>query len=135
MQLFFNMLLAIFYKLIKRKNPRDLAAPEKVYAQAVSTSKATLKDVAAEVAQNTTINAEELEAAYKMGNKVIARRLAEGQTVDIEYLAMFYPSLKSAGADTEEAFNANTHVKKQGVTIRPKAYLLKVVQEAMLKRK
>ena len=127
--------MSIFYKLINHKNPRDLTAPEKVYASVVTSGKATLADLAAEIAENTTINAAEVEAALKMLKPVVIRRLSAGQSADLEGLCTFYPRISSAGAETEEDFNANTHVRKVGVSVRPDRELQDEVSRAGLQRR
>ncbi len=89
----------------------------------------------AEIAQNTTLNAGEVELALKVLGQVAERRVAEGQIVDLDNLCTIYPSISSDGADTEADFNANTHIRKVGVRIRPKANLVAAAQAAALQKK
>jgi predicted histone-like DNA-binding protein len=135
LNLFFNVLLAIFYKLIKRKNPRDLTAPEKYYAKVVFSGKVTLKELAPEISENITINAVEIEASIRSLGPAIKRHLAQGQIVEIEGIGTCYPSVSSSGADTEEAFNANTHIRDIYAVFRPTADTHEAVNKAGLTRK
>jgi predicted histone-like DNA-binding protein len=127
--------MAIFYNLIRRKNPRDLSAPEKVYASVITSGKAELADLAAEIAENTTINAAEVEAALKLLEPAVIRRLSAGQSAGLGGLCTFYPRISSEGAESEEAFNANTHIRKVGVSVRPGKALQEQVSKAGLQRR
>lgn len=75
--------MAIFYKLIRRKNPRDLYAPEKVYVTMVTSIKAELTDVISSIAENTTLNAAEVKAVLEMVEPEIARRVSGGQSTGL----------------------------------------------------
>jgi hypothetical protein len=75
--------MAIFYKLIRRKNPRDLYAPEKFYATVVTSGKAELTAIASSIAENTMLNAAEVKAVLEMVEPEIVRRVSGGQSTGL----------------------------------------------------
>ena len=126
--------MAIRFKIVQRKNPRDLEAPPKYYGSVVTTGKAKTSDLAKEVAENTTLNAAELELALRLLSQVSRRRLAEGQSVDVLDLCTLTPTVSTEGAETEADFNMSSHLRKVTVRIRPKKELLEAVRSASLEK-
>ncbi len=126
--------MAVRYKIVPKKNPQKLDDPPKYYAQVVVSGKDSTQALAKEIAQNTTLGRADIIGVLTALGEIVATHLAMGRSVDLLDLCILSPSISSAGANSEEEFNANTHIKKVGVKIRPKRSLVDVVQKAGVER-
>jgi len=135
LNVFFNMIHAIFYKIIQKKNPRDQQAAPKFYASTASAGKIYTEDLAKEMGKSYTISEGELIGMLYMLGDLVNAHVAQGQTVELRKLGTFQPVIHSKGADTAEAYNANTHVTKITVRFRPDSALLNAAQNAGIQRR
>ena len=54
--------------------------------------------------------------------------------VELGNLCIFYPSLQSEGADTEDAFSTVSHIKRKGIRIIPKQSLSNQMSEVSVEK-
>ena len=126
--------MAITYKVVPKKNPQDLNAAPKYYAQVVVTGKDSTASIANELAQNSTMNRGEIVGFLTMLQDIISNRLVQGRSIDLLGLCDISPKISSSGADSEAKFNANTHILKIGINIRAKKKLVEAVAKAGVQR-
>jgi len=122
------------FKVRSRKNPRDLAAPPKYYAQVVYTGKKGLKSLSERIAHSSTMSEADIYGVLIALTHEIAESLKEGSIVELGDLCSFYPALQSDGADTAEAFSASTYVKRKGVNVRASRSLTSKLAEVSLRK-
>jgi predicted histone-like DNA-binding protein len=126
--------MSFSYKVRERKNPQDLQAAPKFYAQVVYTGKKDLKALAERIAFSSTMSEADIYGVLIALNHEIGEALKEGSIVELGDLCSFYPALQSAGSDTAEDFLATTHVKRKGVRVRASHSLSAKLAEVSLKK-
>jgi predicted histone-like DNA-binding protein len=98
--------MSILYNKIERGNPSDQAAPKKWYPVLKSTGSVKEKEVAKQLADETTLNPKEAEFAVSQLFKVVIADLLNGNTVQLGDLGSFRLTAHCEGVDTEEAVTA-----------------------------
>ncbi len=118
--------MTLLYNKVRKGNPAKPEDPKKWYLNLKSLGMIGEKEVARQIADETTLNPKEAEMALAQFEKILQRLLLDGHTVQLGDWGFFQLTLHCAGADTEkEAVVAN--VKK--INIRFKAG--KSLQEAI----
>ena len=109
------------YKLVKRKDfTKD--APEgatKFYAQLVNNGTVSFDELCESIAEETALTSADVKSCLDRLPRQIARHVKEGRTVQVGELGTFRPTVGSKGADTEEAFDATTMMKRPSVSFLP----------------
>ncbi len=126
--------MAIRFKLMARKNPQNPSDPPKYYAQVVPNGKTNLRTLSKRVANHTTMSAADVYGVLMALEEEIISALQDGQQVELGNLCIFYPDLKSDGADSEDAFNASSHIKRKGIRIRPKRVLARQMEDVPVEK-
>jgi predicted histone-like DNA-binding protein len=125
--------MSIFFNRVKRANPQNRAI-EKWYPTVNSLGLVRTKELAKQMADETTMNPKEAEIALYELVKVTKRLLTSGYTVQIDDFGTFYPTFKATGADTEAEATA-AHVTDINIRFRPHADLKAAIAKAGLKPK
>ena len=120
--------MALIYNKVQRRNPQDENAPAKWYPVLRTTRMLKEKEVAKQIADETTLNPKEAEMALSQFQKIMIRTLLNGQSVQLGDWGSFVLTLNSEGSDTEAEVSP-TKVKK--INIRFKAG--KELKEAIAK--
>jgi predicted histone-like DNA-binding protein len=107
--------MAILFNRIEKKNPRDPQAPSKYYASLKRIRQVKEKEVAALVADETTMDRKEVEMALDCFQKTLARLLLEGNSVQLGDWASIYLTCSSTAADTKDEVTARSIT---GVNVR-----------------
>jgi predicted histone-like DNA-binding protein len=94
--------MALFYKKIQRGNPANPSAPKLWYPLLKSIGLVKEKQVAQQLADDTTLNPKEAEMAFYQLLKVIVNLLLDGHTVQLGELGTFHLTSRSEGSATEE---------------------------------
>ncbi|MGJ5640605.1 HU family DNA-binding protein [Formosa sp. S-31] len=115
------------FKTIGKKNPQDLLAQEKFYAQAVSDGRLDLKALAQLAARQSTVSRADCYAVLISLSELVTYHLADGKIVDLGDLGSFRMSLSSEGVETSEELSASA-IKKAKILFSPGSDL-----KAMLK--
>lgn len=111
--------MAVNYVLVARKNSQKQEEPAKIYAQAKSSGEFTLKKLGKEIADgSTTVSDTDVLAVLNDLVKVMRRHLDNGEIVRFGDFGSFQISISSAGAETEEKFNASL-IHSPKVVFRP----------------
>ena len=113
--------MAITYAVGERVNPRDLAAPRKWYGLAVHTEIIKFKQLAREIAAESTTASEGDTYAVMIGMvDKIRYHLDKSHKVVVDGLGTFYVNISTEGADTEEKFNQSL-IRSNKIVFRPDA--------------
>ena len=94
------------YKLVKKINPQDKAAPKKQYAIPISEVPQTVKAMTRAATENTTTAPIEMEAALELLGRHARQQLQQGHTVRVGDLGTIRVSFKSDGVENITDFNA-----------------------------
>ena len=89
----------------------------------------TEKQVAKEIADETTLNPKEAEMAIYQFQKVLTKALLDGKTVQLGELGSFQVTVKSKGVNKESEVNASL-VEKVNLRFTPSAALKENLQKA-----
>ena len=126
--------MAIRFKLMARKNPQKPEDPPKYYAQVVPSAKINLKTLSQRVSSHTTMSAPDVYGVLMALEEEIIASLKEGAQVELGNLCIFYPDLKSEGAESEDAFNAGSHIKRKSIRVRPKQALSRQMENVPVEK-
>ncbi len=94
--------MTLLYNKIQRGVPGQPEAPKKWYISLKTLGQVGEKEVARQIADETTLNPKEAEMALAQLEKVLIRLLLEGHTVQLGDWGSFYLTLSSTGSDTEK---------------------------------
>lgn len=103
--------MALIYNKVQRRNPQDKNAPAKWYPVLKTTYMVREKEVAKQIADETTLNPKEAEMALSQLQKIMIRTLLNGQSIQLGDWGSFHLSLHTEGSDTEAEATA-AKVKK-----------------------
>jgi predicted histone-like DNA-binding protein len=119
--------MSIKVKAMARKNPQDLTAAPKFYAQVVSQGEVTLDQISAYIAQMSTVSKTDVYAVLMGLTEVIPQQLEDGRIVRSGNLGSFRVSLSSSPSDTIEAVTA-ANVEQLKLSFRPSQELKRKVE-------
>jgi len=91
--------MAIKYKVLPRKNPRDLMAPEKFYAAAVADGDVDLDRLAELISYQCTVTASDCYAVLLSLEHNIIGELGQGRIVKLGRLGNFQVGISSEGKE------------------------------------
>ena len=110
--------MAVFYNKMQRRNPSDASATPKWYPTLRSTGMLKEKEVARQIADETTLNPKEAEMALSQLQKIMLRALHNGQSIQLGDWGSFHLTLNAEGSETEADANA-MKVKKVNIRFAP----------------
>ncbi len=120
--------MSLFFNKMQRGNPSKPEEPKKWYVVLKSVGRISEKQVAKEIADETTLNPKEAEMALYQFEKIMLRSLLDGKTVQLGELGSFQLTINSAGVDTEAEVTAKL-VQKINLRFLPST----TVKEALAK--
>ena len=106
------------YKLISKKNPRDLTADPKFYAQSKSREVVELDALSKLISREGTVSRTDVYAVLIALIDVLIMELSAGRTVRLGKFGTFAISLSSEGAENKESFLVSL-IKKARILFRP----------------
>jgi len=118
--------MALKYKLVQKGNPSDPAAPKKYYANAANAGNVTLRELANEIAEISTVGHADTVAVIESLLQLIPRHVTAGKIVRLGDFGSFGVRLSTEGAETEAAFNAKL-IKHLKMYFRPGSEVKKVL--------
>ena len=124
--------MSVFYNKVERGNPSDPKAAKKWYAVIKSVGRVGEKEVAKQIADETTLNRKEAEMALAQLEKVMVRLLLEGHTVQLGDWASFYLTCNSEGVDKKEDLKAE-NIKGINIRFFPGKELKEHIQKVSFK--
>jgi len=125
--------MSINYSLVQRGNPRDPSAPKKFYAQVKVMGEVTLRELAEEIAKISTVSVIDTKAVLDSLLEVIPSHINDSEIVRLGELGSFAITLKSEGADTEDAFTASM-IKRVKLLFKPGKLFKKQMATADFKK-
>ena len=126
------IIMSLYYNKIQRGNPSKPNEPKKWYLILKSIGRMTEKQVAKEIADETTLNPKEAEMAIYQFQKVLTKSLLDGKTVQLGELGTFQVTVKSKGVE-KEAEVTPVLVEKVNLHFTPSVSLRQSLQEAKFK--
>lgn len=110
--------MSIKHKILPRKNPQDLVAPEKFYATAVSNGETDMEALAEMIAYQSTLTDTDCYAVLRALERNIVQELSQGRIVRLDTLGNFQISLSAEGQNSPEEVSANNIIKSR-ILFRP----------------
>ena len=121
--------MSIFYNRMERGNPSDTTAPKKWYPVLKSTGMVKEREVAKQIADETTLNAKEAEMAISQALKVVTSLLLNGNTVQLGSLGSFRLTATTEASDKKEDVTASK-IKKLNVRFTESEELKNALKKA-----
>lgn len=121
--------MALIYNKVQRKNPLKPDEPAKWYPVLKTTRMKREKEVAREIADETTLNPKEAEMALSQLQKIMIRTLLSGQSIQLGDWGSFYLSLNTEGSATEAEATASK-VKKINIRFTAGTELKEAISKA-----
>ena len=98
--------MPILFNKVERVNPMDKTAPKRWFPVLRTITRTTEKQVAKEIADETTLNPKEAEMALSQLEKVLIRNLLASNSVQLGDWGTFHLTCNGTGADTKEGVTA-----------------------------
>ena len=98
--------MSVSYSLVQRPKPGDPSAPKKFYAVAVKSGEASLRELANQIAEISTVSSIDTLAVLESFLKVIPDHLLNGRIVRLGDFGSFRLTIESNGSETAEAFSS-----------------------------
>ena len=110
----------LYIKKYQNNNRKNEKAYGKWYGRVVYVDRMELDDLCAHIQSHGSIfTADVVQGTVKKFVECIKEMLLEGKTVRLNGLGTFYLTVSSAGAETMEDYNAQSHVKKVRLRFKP----------------
>ncbi len=110
--------MSVKYKVLPRKNPQDLLAPEKFYAAAIADGEVDLDKLAEQISYQCTVTESDCYAVLLSLERNIISELEQGRIVKLGRLGNFQIGLSSEGKETSEEVSVSA-IKKARILFRP----------------
>lgn len=124
--------MALFFKKTQRGNPSNPDAPKKWYLILKSVGTKRTREVAKEMADETTLNPKEAEISIYQLVKILIRMLKDGHTVQLDDLGTFYLTASSTASDSEDKVTAK-NLTGLNIRFKPDKAFLEEINKAQLK--
>jgi predicted histone-like DNA-binding protein len=125
--------MAIKYKVLPRKNPQDLLAPEKFYASAIADGDVDLDRLAELISYQCTVTETDCYAVLLALEHNIIGELGQGRIVKLGRLGNFQVGISSEGKDTAVEVSS-TAIRKSRILFRPGKRLRSMLSEVSFKK-
>lgn len=110
--------MSVKFKVLPRKNPQNLLAPEKFYAAAIADGETDLEKLAELISYQCTVTEADCYAVLMSLEHNIISELNEGRIVKLGRLGNFQVGISSAGKETAEEVTS-TAISKNRILFRP----------------
>ena len=125
--------MSVKFKVLPRKNPQDINAPEKYYAAAIGDGSIDLDRLAEKIAYQCTLTEVDCHAVLLSLVHNVSEELNDGRIVRLGKLGTFQIGISSEGMDTAAEVNASVIVKSR-INFRPGKKLRKVLTELSFRK-
>jgi predicted histone-like DNA-binding protein len=98
--------MSVKFNIVERGNPSNRQAPKKFYPSIASTGRKTLRQLAGQISQISTVSSADTMAVLEALLTTIPQELASGNVVELGDFGNFWLKANSEGADTAEAVRA-----------------------------
>lgn len=110
--------MAIKFKVLPRKNPQDITAPEKYYAAAIGDGETDLETLAEMISYQCTVTESDCYAVLLSLEHNIVKELGQGRIVKLGRLGNFQVGISSEGLVTADQVTAAAIIKNR-ILFRP----------------
>lgn len=110
--------MSVKFKVLPRKNPQDLLAPEKFYAAAIADGAVDLDKLAELISYQCTVTESDCYAVLLSLEHNIISELGAGRIVKLGRLGNFQVGLSSEGKDSAAEVSARS-ITKNRILFRP----------------
>jgi predicted histone-like DNA-binding protein len=100
--------MSVFYKKVEKGKPGNPKIEKKWYAVIKRINQLKEKEVAKQIADETTLNPKEAEMALYLLQKILIRALSEGRSVQLGDWGSFHLTCNSKGHEKREEVTANS---------------------------
>ena len=98
--------MSVKYNVVERANPSNREAPKKFYPSIVSSGRLTLRQLAKEISNISTISSADTMAVLEALLTVIPAELAKGNIVELGDFGNFWLKSSGEGSDSADAVRA-----------------------------
>ena len=125
--------MAIFYNKIQRRNPLLKKDETKLWYPVLRrVDQVKEKEVAKQIADETTLNPKEAEMAVAQLKKVLINALTNGNSVQLGDWGSFYLSISSKGSEKEDDVSSD-NVKKINIRFKLGKELKEAIEKAQFR--
>ena len=124
--------MAILFNRIERVNPQDRQAPKKWYPSLKTIRQVQQKEVAKEIADETTLNPKEAEMALEQLLKILVRQLLSSNSVQLGDWGSFSLTCSGSPADSKEELSAQ-NIKSLNIRFTSGKALKRALLDAIFK--
>ena len=121
--------MALKYRLVQKGNPAKPDDPKKFYANSVTRGDISLRELAKEIAEISTVSVVDTSAVIESLLQIIPRHVIDGEIVRLGDFGSFSVRLSSEGAESESSFSSNL-IKGVKLSFRPGKELKKALDDA-----
>ena len=125
--------MSIKYKILPRKNPQDISAPEKFYAAAIGDGEIDLDRLAEKIAYQCTLTEVDCHAVLLSLVHNVSEELNDGRIVRLGKLGTFQVGISSDGVTTKDEVDASA-ITKTRILFRPGKKLQKVLSDLSFRK-
>ena len=94
--------MSVKFNIVERGNPSNPEAPKKFYPSIQSSGRLTLRELAEQAADRSTLTAADIMAALESFLAIVPKELAKGNIVELGDFGSFWLKTNTEGADTAE---------------------------------
>jgi predicted histone-like DNA-binding protein len=98
--------MTVKFNVVERGNPSNQAAPKKFYPSIESSGRKTMRELAAQISQISTVSSVDTMAVLEALLTIIPQELVAGNIVELGDFGNFWLKANADGADTAEAVRA-----------------------------
>lgn len=120
--------MSIKFRVLPRKNPQDLLAPEKFYAAAIGDGETDLETLAEMISYQCTVTESDCYAVLLSLEHNIVKQLEQGRIVKLGRLGNFQVGISSEGMTTAAEVNAAI-ITRNRILFRPGKKLRRLLSE------
>jgi len=100
--LYWRIKMSVKFNVVERGNPANQEAPKKFYPSIQSSGRMTLRELAEQASQMSTLTSVDMMAAIESFLTIVPRELAKGNIVELGDFGNFWLKSTSEGAGTPE---------------------------------
>ena len=125
--------MSVKYKVLPRKNPQDMTAPEKFYAAAIADGETDLDKLAEQISYQCTVTESDCYAVLLSLERNIISELEQGRIVKLGRLGNFQIGVSSEGKDTAAEVTSGAIVKTR-ILFRPGKRLRSLLKDLSFRK-
>jgi predicted histone-like DNA-binding protein len=99
--------MSVKYNIVERGNPSNPAAPKKFYPSIHSSGRLTLRELAEQASDRSTLTVADIIAAVESFLAIIPKELAKGNIVELGDFGSFWLKTTTEGAENAEDVRAD----------------------------